>query len=136
VVPVNEFDRLAYTLKWGSTNFANPDFPSINSRAYSDYQQHRVFIRTSKTLRKHLRKRGSHQNKNLRVNERIEVTANRCPECQSKDLRTLSQPESVGMRVRTRRCLDLVITLTGMHRRVIVEYRPVAYQCEACQYRF
>jgi hypothetical protein len=69
VVPVSELDRLAYAPKWGVANFANPDFTAINSRAYFDYQQHRVFIRTSKTLRKHLRKPGLHRNQKLRVNE-------------------------------------------------------------------
>jgi predicted RecB family nuclease len=135
VVPVNELDRLAYAPKWGVTNFANPDFAAINSRAYFDYQQHRVFIRTSKTLRKHLRKPGTHHNLKLRVNKRIEVTSTRCPKCKSNKLHTLSQRESAGMRVRTKRSLDLFITSTGMRRRV-TECRPKAYRCESCGHRF
>ena len=135
VVPVNELDELAYPPKWGVTNFANPDFAAINSRAYFDYQQHRVFIRTSKTLRKHLRKPGLHHNLTLRVNKHIEVTATRCPDCKSNNVRTLSQLESAGMRVRTKRSLDLLITSTGMHRHV-TECRPAAYRCEDCGHRF
>jgi len=135
LVPVHELDRLAYTPKWGATNFENPDFAAINSRAYFDYQQHRVFIRTSKTLRKHLRKPGIHHNQKLRVNDRVEVTSRKCPECGSDNLRTLSQRESAGMRVRTKRSLDLVIASTGMHRRV-TECRPIVYRCEACGHRF
>ena len=135
VVPVNELDRLAYSPKWGTTTFVNPDFAEINSRAYFDYQQQRIFIRTSKTLKKHLRKRGSQHNKKLRVNERVEVTATRCPECGNHNLHTLSRRESAGMRVRTKRALDLVIMPTGIRRRVI-ECRPAVYRCDACDHRF
>jgi len=135
MVAVSELDRLAYAPKWGVTNFANPDFAAINSRAYFDYQQHRVFIRASKTLRKHLRKPGTHRNRKLRVNKRIEVTATTCPKCGSNKLRILSQRESAGLRVRTKRLLDLLITSGGMHRH-ITECRPVAYRCEACGHRF
>jgi predicted Zn-ribbon and HTH transcriptional regulator len=119
----------------GVTNFVNPDFAAINSRAYFDYQQHRVFIRNSKTLKKHLRKRGAHHNLKLRVNKHIELTAIRCPKCKSNKLHTLSQRESAGMRLRTKRSLDLLITSTGIRRRV-TECRPTAYRCEACGYRF
>jgi hypothetical protein len=135
VVPVSELDRLAYAPKWGVTNFANPDFAAINSRAYFDYQQHRVFIRTSKTLRKHLRKPGLHRNLKLRVNKHIEITASRCPKCKGNKLHILSQRESAGMRVRTKRSLDLLITSTGICRRV-TECRPTPYRCEACGHRF
>jgi predicted RecB family nuclease len=131
VVHVQELDRLAYSPKWGSTNFANEDFVAINSRAYFDYQQQRVFIRTSKTLRKHLRKPRVHHNRLLRANRRIEVTATRCAKCKSSDIHKLPPNKCVGMRIRTRRSLDLVITSGGMHRRVI-ECRPAVYQCAAC----
>jgi DNA-directed RNA polymerase subunit RPC12/RpoP len=94
-----------------------------------------VFVRTSKTLRKHLRKRGLHHNLKLRVNKRVKFTATRCPTCKSKDLYMLSQRESVGMRVRTKRALDLVITPTGMHSHV-TECRPAVYRCDACGQRF
>jgi uncharacterized protein YprB with RNaseH-like and TPR domain len=135
LVPVQELDRLAYSPKWGAANFVNADFAAINSRAYFDYQQQRVFIRSSKTLRKHLRKRGGHHNRKLRVNRRVNVTATRCPKCKRDNLRTLSQRESAGMRVRSKRSLDLVVTSTGMHRRV-TECTPVAYRCDACGHRF
>jgi predicted Zn-ribbon and HTH transcriptional regulator len=135
VVPVNELDRLAYAPKWGVTNFANPDFAAINSRAYFDYQQHRVFIRTSKTLKKHLRKPGLHHNLKLRINKRIEVTATRCPKCKSNKLHALSPGEAAGMRMRTKRSLDLLITSAGM-RRCVTECRPTPYRCESCGHRF
>ncbi|MBV8843298.1 MAG: IS66 family transposase [Bryobacterales bacterium] len=135
IVPVQELDRLAYTPKWGRTNFANQDFVVINSRAYFDYQQQRVFVRTSKTLKKRLRKPGVHRNRAIRANKRIEVTATRCPMCKGSHLRRLSRAECVGMRVRSKRSLDLVITPGGMHRRVL-ECWPVIYQCALCDHRF
>ena len=63
------------------------------------------------------------------------MTATRCPECGNHNLHTLSRRESAGMRVRTKRALDLVIMPTGIRRRVI-ECRPAVYRCDACDHRF
>ena len=94
-----------------------------------------MFVRTSKTLRKHLRKRGLHHNLKLRVNKRVKFTATRCPTCKSKDLYMLCNANlSVCVCERSEH-LDLVITPTGMHSHV-TECRPAVYRCDACGQRF
>jgi hypothetical protein len=135
MVHVQELDQLAYAPKWGAAKFVNEDFTAINSRAYFDYQQQKVFVRTSKTLKKRLPKKGIHKSRLLRTSKRVEVTANQCPACKSTDIRRLTHDECVGLRLRTKRSLDLVITPGGMHRHV-VECRPAAYRCSACGQRF
>jgi predicted RecB family nuclease len=135
MVHVQELDRLAYTPRWGVAKFANEDFEKINSRAYFDYQQQRVFIRTNKRLKKRLRKPGVHRNRRLRATKRIEVTAARCPACKSNRLDQLSRAECVGMRVRSKRSIDLAFTAGGI-RRSVLECWPVVYRCVACGHRF
>jgi predicted RecB family nuclease len=135
VVHVQDLDRLVYAPKWGATNFANADFAAVNACAYFDYQQQRVFVRSSKTLRKHLRKTGVHHNRRLRVNQHREITSAKCPTCNSKDLIRLLPDEYKGMHIRSKRALDLVITAGGMNRRV-VECRPAVYRCGNCGHHF
>jgi predicted RecB family nuclease len=44
------------TGNWGKTNYLNPDFGYINKLAYSDYQRHNVYVRSSKVLKRNLSK--------------------------------------------------------------------------------
>ncbi len=135
LVNVQELDRLAYTPKWGVMKSASEDFVMINSRAYFNYQQQRVFVRTNKRLKKRLRKPGVHRNRMLRATNRIEVTARQCPVCRGRRIDRLSRAECVGMRVRSKRSIDLAFT-DGSIRRRIVECWPVVYRCTDCDHRF
>jgi predicted RecB family nuclease len=135
IAHVQELDRLAYTPKWGATKFASEDFIAINSRAYFDYQQKHVFVRTNRRLKKRLRKPGIHRNRLLRANKCIELTARQCPACKSLNVEKLSREQCVGMRVRSKRSIDLSITAGGIHRRVL-EVRPVVCKCATCGHTF
>jgi hypothetical protein len=132
---VAELDALVDAPRWGSINFANADFVEINNRAHFDYQQQRVFVRTSKLLKRRLRRRGGPHNLSLPVNKCIGIVAAKCPMCKSEDLRNLSDLEGLRMRARTKRVLDLAITGGGIHRR-ITECKPAVYCCGACGHRF
>jgi predicted RecB family nuclease len=134
-VKVEDLDRMVYAPKWGAMKFANDDFAVINSRAYFDYQQERVFVRTSKTLKKRLRRSGLHYNRRIRPNKRVDVAASRCPTCKSRDLEPLARGECKDMHFSRKRCLDLVITAGGIQRRVI-ECRSGVYRCKNCRRSF
>ena len=75
------------------SNFFHPEYKFINRCAYFDYQRQRVFVRTSKTIRKSVRKTGTkiHHNRKLRVSQRIRLQARQCPLCKSKDLSPLKR---------------------------------------------
>src|ERR1035441_1808243 len=88
--------RLCYTLDEGkesereTTNCPpkrvrstfHPDFDFINDCAYFDYQRKRVFVRTSKTLRKNRsRSQGAQLNRKLKVSRQVEITSSKCPSC-------------------------------------------------------
>jgi hypothetical protein len=133
VASVAQLDKLARTVTW--SKFAHADFEFVNKRAYFDYQQRIVFVRTKGTRRKrgHNKGRRRWQNRDLRVTHRMEITATRCPVCSSKRIVPLTpkqRPKSLQRR--RKRAIDLVIT-PGAIRRKVVEFRTVAYRCECCE---
>ena len=52
VVPVRRTSTLDERPQVGRVNFFHPDYEYINDCAYFDYQRERVYVRTSRTLRK------------------------------------------------------------------------------------
>jgi hypothetical protein len=129
---VRDLDKLAHDQKWRRVNFVHPDYEFINNCAYFDYQRERVFVRTSPGLRKRIPKRGKNRNSRLRVSRRVTVLSQECPLCKSRDL-ALVPKGVVGKfrRHRAKRAFDLVITSSGMRRRVI-ECRPRLQRCLTC----
>ena len=82
VALVHEIDKLANDRKWGPNRFVHPEFNFINDCAYFDYQRERVFVRTSKTLRKRNRvKKGTHRNRTLRKSKDYLIIDTNCPSC-------------------------------------------------------
>jgi len=77
VARVQDLDKLANTERFGHINFAHPEFEFINNCAYFDYQRQRVFVRTNKTLKKHLRRPYLWRNRRIRASRRIEITASK-----------------------------------------------------------
>jgi predicted RecB family nuclease len=136
VAQVQDLDKLAYSPKWGPANFVHPDFEFVNKCAYFDYQRQRVFIRTSRTLKRYRRTPGLHQNRGIQASRRVEITASRCPACGDTDLVKVPKGERIkGVNTRVKRAFDIVITPGGMRRRV-VECRATAYRCTRCAHCF
>jgi hypothetical protein len=132
VAHVQDIDRLANDRKWGRVNFVHPDYEFINDRAYFDYQREKVFVRTSRTLRKTRAKGTASCNRRVRVTTRIRLTSSRCPSCGSEDLAVVPKGEKTGCRrSRVKRAFDLVFTAGGIRRKVI-ECRAVVQRCLRC----
>jgi len=134
VASVAQLDKLARTVTW--SKFVHTDFEFVNKRAYFDYQQRHVFVRTKKRAP---RKQGSNakrrrwQNRDLRVTHRTEITATHCPNCKSKHIIPLdAKQRPKDLQTRRKRAIDLVIT-PGAIRRKVIEFRTVAYRCECCE---
>jgi len=95
-------------------------------------------VRTSTTLRKRRRKKRTGHNRNgtLRVNKRVEVAASQCPSCKSRDLARKIRGATPGVpRPRRKRAFDLVITPSGIKRKVI-EYTSSIHHCHQCGHYF
>jgi predicted RecB family nuclease len=132
VALLQDIDNLANGRKWGRVNFFHPDYEYINNCAYFDYQRDRVFVRTSRALRKSKVRRVDNQNRRLRVTKRLKVAISRCPWCKSSEVGPVVGGESVSCRKpRMKRAFDLVFAAGGIRRKVI-ESRSSVYRCLTC----
>jgi hypothetical protein len=132
VALVHELDKAANISKWGKTRFVHPEFNYINDCAYFDYQRQRVFVRTSRTVRRRTKlRRGIQQNRRLRKSKSYIIVSTNCPACGSSDLEAGSKAKADAKRSRVKRAFDLVVTPTGVRRKVI-EFRSPVHQCQKC----
>ena len=133
---VHEIDKLANIRKWGPTQFVHPEYSFINSFARFDYQREHVHVRTGKRSRRRRTKRTCvHRNRRLRVNRKYLVISMKCPSCSGTDIELDAERRTAGPSSRVKRAFDLVITQTGLRRRVI-ECRSPRHRCLGCGERF
>jgi predicted RecB family nuclease len=130
---VREIDRWDNNRQWGQVRFAQPEFEQINRCAYFDYQRERIYVRTSKALRKGARGRNRCGRQKLRVTKRIVIASKRCPTCKSTTLTTeIDRKELGGCPImRTKRAYDLILTPVGVRRKVL-ECRVSVHKCLGC----
>jgi predicted RecB family nuclease len=115
---------------WGDMAFALPDFSFVNERAYFDYQRDKVFVRSSKTLRRSRgRQRAKRWKRNHRVNREVEISSKSCPCCGGTELER-RQNGSLS-----RLAFDLRITRSGI-KRWVTRYRTAWHHCAGCGKRF
>jgi predicted RecB family nuclease len=132
VVQVQELDKFAYGQKWGPASFFHPELEFVNNCAYFDYQRQRVFVRTSRTLKRNRRITGVHRNRKIRLSQSFEITASKCSTCGHTNLIKIPTKERIkAAKTRVKRTFDLVVTSSGMQRRV-VELRAATYRCALC----
>jgi predicted RecB family nuclease len=132
VSSVEELDRLGAVESRGKIDFYHPDYQFINSCAHFDYQRRRVYVRTSKIIKKTRRKPGTRRNRQLRVSQRIQIIARKCPECGGAEITRLARGKrGCGHYTRHKKLFDLVFTPGGIKRRV-VECRAAVHECCTC----
>jgi predicted RecB family nuclease len=132
VASVHDLDRLGNDRKWRRVCFFHPDFAYINNCAYFDYQRQRVFVRTSRTLKKNHKRRHEQQNRKLRVSRQFQITSSKCPACHGTDIIQLEKGNRANIKApRVKRAFDLVFTGGGIKRRVI-ECKARLHQCRTC----
>ena len=128
---VEDLDALAFPRKSGSIDFVNPDFAAVNKLAYFDYQRERVYVRTSRMLRKNLARSNGRVNRKLRVSKDVLIEARRCPHCRSEAITIATGDGAPVWPTAGKRAFDLVITAAGIRRRVI-RCRTHPHQCSDC----
>ena len=132
VARVQEIENKCYTHQWGHTRFLNPDFTYINAVSHFDYQRDRVYVRTSRKVRK--RQTGKHHNRKLPVGEHLEITPENCPQCKGDEFIVVPTDTRTN-KLHTKRAFDLVIT-SGKIRRRVIECHGAFYRCQQCGYQF
>jgi len=132
---LKDVEKLTDFYTWGKVPFVHPDYEYINNCAYFDYQRERVYIRTSKTLRKRRAGKKPSPNRMLRASQQVMVEASQCPMCQSRDvIRGVKKPVRT-QEPRVKRAFDLVLTPSGVKRKVIA-CRTSVHQCRQCGAEF
>jgi predicted RecB family nuclease len=130
IARVEEISHQSPRPDWGDMVFALPDFSFVNERAHFDYQRDKVFVRTSKTLRRGQGRKGIKRwKKNRRVNREVEISTRSCPFCGGIEL-AWRQNRSLA-----RLAFDLRITRSGI-KRWVTRYRTIWHHCAGCGKRF
>ena len=114
---------------FGKSTFAIPEIHGITKRAYFNYQQERIFIRTSPTLRRRLQRKAK-GNTTLRINK--QVTCGRpeaCPICGSP---RMSRKRSDDYKKLVK---DLRFSSAGV-KRWVTEYSTKRWRCLRCHASF
>lgn len=131
VANVEELDRMNRTRPWGLVKYVHADYAHINRCGYFDYQRQRVYIRSIRTRRRRIPKVGVHRNRKLRTTVRLEIVASKCPDCKSTQITRLPRRQIKGVGSRLKRSYDLVLTTSGIRRKVI-ESRTFVHECRTC----
>ena len=134
---VEESAQSQYDWGWAKVHFYHPDFERINKCAYFDYQRHRVYIRTNKSLRRRLRQHKKGVNRRLKVSKRITIRRARCPACKrSPVIQVAAKQRHTKCPIpRRKRAYDLVFTSGAVKRRVLT-YHTAVHQCPPCGHEF
>jgi hypothetical protein len=125
---VEDLDALAFPRRSGPIEFVNPDFAAVNRRAYFDYQRERVYVRTSRALRKYVARSKRRVNREPRVSKDVLVEPRRCSHCGSEAIAVAAGDGAPAWPTAGKRAFDLVITPAGVRRRVI-RRRTRPYRC-------
>jgi predicted RecB family nuclease len=116
--------------EWGRAKFAVPEFDYVNRCAYFEYQREKVFLRSSKAIRKAcLRHREQKKRARLPVNREVEIQSDICPACEGTRITRLSGKKHFKL------AYDLKFTAGGIRRRVI-RCSTARHRCESCKRMF
>ena len=115
---------------FGTSKLAIPELPEITKRAYFNYQQERIFIRSSPNVRRSIQRKKKKSVSGTRVNERVICAEpDGCLACGHKELR-LYQKRTYGKRVK-----NLKFSKTGV-KRWITEFTTQRWMCRSCKRSF
>jgi predicted RecB family nuclease len=129
---VEEIDRLGTVKMRGRKEFFYPDFAHINNCARFDYQRQRVYIRTSKVLKKNRRGTRKWRNRKLRVSQRVRITGRKCPICGGTDISRWAKGKRIsGYSTRGKKAFDLVFSSGGIKRKII-KCTTQVHECLTC----
>ena len=110
--------------KWGKPHFLSAELDAINKCAYFDYQRSKVYLRTSKAVRRALVRERAARSAENKTDKRILVPEN-CPKCGDHRVVTASKV------LRRRRILDLKFMRNGV-KKWVVEVSGRHFRCLNC----
>lgn len=135
IVRVQDLPRWADNRNFGMVNYANPDFSFVNGCSYFDYQRERVFLRTSKTLKRTRPKRRKNARSTLRAAKTFHLIDTNCPSCGGKVVDRIHTGKVGCGFPRRKRAFDLVLTSTGI-KRAVYDFSTSVHRCLECGITF
>jgi hypothetical protein len=135
VALVQDVEKLTDYHKWARVNFVHSDYEFVNNCAYFDYQRERVYVRTSRSLKRTRARKAKSPNRTLKASRQLVIVASRCPVCASENVITGVKKPIRTQEPRVKRAFDLILTPTGVRHRVI-ETRTSVHQCVTCGTEF
>jgi predicted RecB family nuclease len=132
---VEDIEKLSDYHTWRAVDFVQPEFEFINKRAYFDYQRERVYIRSSKAIRKAKTSKPPSPNRSLPASKKITIIASQCPVCKNENVISGVKKQVRTQEPRVKRTFDVVFTPSGVRRRVI-ECRTSVHKCLNCNEEF
>jgi predicted RecB family nuclease len=130
VARVEDMQPVSSRREWCKADFAVADFEFVNQRAYFDYQRDRVYVRSSKALKRSQGRQRRHQGKkNLRADRCVQIGCEACPSCGGTEL----------TRTEDGRLARLVYDLQvgrGAVRRRVTRFTTSWHRCAGCGKRF
>jgi predicted RecB family nuclease len=116
--------------EWCRAKFALPDLDHVNRCAYFDYQREKVYLRTSKAVRRAcLKPRKRRKQTKGPVNREVELRSTVCPACKGKRIVRLHKY------THSKLAYDLKFTAGGIRRRII-RCTAACHRCEDCKLLF
>ena len=110
---------------FGKSSFAIPEMRGITKRAYFNYQQERIFVRTNRHVRRSLRRKKEKRSK-LRINKRITCgQPDNCVAC------GYALPVGLSSSSFSKCIKDLRFSQSGV-KRWITEYTTNRWKCQRC----
>jgi predicted RecB family nuclease len=114
----------------GGPRFALQEFDHINRCSFFDYQREKVYVRTSKAVRRAcLLNCKRRKPRKLQATREIEIRSKKCPRCQATQITPLQGKKH------TKLAYDLKFTAGGIRRQVI-RCTACRYRCEKCKKTF
>jgi predicted RecB family nuclease len=111
---------------FGKSVFALPGLEAITKRAYFNYQQHKVFFRTDKSVRRSVIRKRRESQAHPKVNTVIHCRQReKCPNCGGSILSKCSKS------LTTKIIKDMKFFRGGV-KRWVVKYATGQYQCHSC----
>jgi predicted RecB family nuclease len=128
----NAEDNVVYTdsmkreslYRFGKNAFSMPEFEYINQAAYWDYQREKIYVRSSKRLKRISRMSTKSRGKALPINKVVECPPPCCcPKCKGTNIHNNHRESRI--------IPDLKFSRTGV-KRWIVKYSYYRYECFQC----
>lgn len=127
ITNASDVKKQYYYYKFGKSDHLITDFEVINKYSYFDYQRSKIYLKTSKTVKKAVYRKEVIQRSANKIDKEIIYTSSQCSHCGSKDIRYVKTSNRI--------IIDLKFTKNGI-KKYVVNNILYHYMCRSCKRQF